>query len=164
MLALYLVWHLRRAWAPICFADEDPALRADPVAPARRSAAALAKVRSKRGDDGEPLHSFATLVDALAALTRNTIVFSGGARVTKLSAPTALQRRAAARHPSTDRAQADVVRNRPREAETPAQQAGLRHWPSNFGLADGTPHYGCSASRSDAISSRMSGPKLSLWM
>jgi hypothetical protein len=94
MLALYLVWHLRRAWAPLCFTDEAPPARADPVAPARRSAAALAKVRRKRGDDGEPLHSFATLIDALAALTRNTIVFTGGARVTKLSAPTALQRRA----------------------------------------------------------------------
>jgi hypothetical protein len=94
MLALYLVWHLRRAWAPLCFTDEAPPPRTDPVAPARRSAAALAKVRRKRGDDGEPLHSFATLIDALAALTRNTIVFTGGARVTKLSAPTALQRRA----------------------------------------------------------------------
>jgi hypothetical protein len=94
MLALYLVWHLRRAWAPLCFTDEAPPARTDPVAPARRSAAALAKVRRKRGDDGEPLHSFATLIDTLAALTRNTIVFTGGARVTKLSAPTALQRRA----------------------------------------------------------------------
>jgi hypothetical protein len=94
MLALYLVWHLRRAWAPLCFTDEAPPPRTGPVAPARRSAAALAKVRRKRGDDGEPLHSFATLIDALAALTRNTIVFTGGARVTKLSAPTALQRRA----------------------------------------------------------------------
>ena len=94
MLALYLVWHLRRAWAPICFTDEAPALRTDPVAPARRSAAALAKVARKRGEDGEPPHSFATVLDALAALTRNTIVFTGGARVTKLSAPTSLQRRA----------------------------------------------------------------------
>jgi hypothetical protein len=94
MLALYLVWHLRRAWAPLCFTDEAPPPRTDPVAPAPRSAAALAKVRRKRGDDGEPLHSFATLIDTLAALTRNTIVFTGGARVTKLSAPTALQRRA----------------------------------------------------------------------
>jgi len=34
------------------------------------------------------------LLDGLAALTRNTITFSGGAQVTKLSTPTALQRRA----------------------------------------------------------------------
>ncbi len=94
MLALYLVWHLRRAWAPLCFTDEAPLERSDPVAPARRSAAALAKVRRKRGDDGQALHSFSTLLDALAALTRNTVVFTGGARVTKLSTPTPLQRRA----------------------------------------------------------------------
>jgi hypothetical protein len=94
MLALYLVWHLRKAWAPLCFTDEAPSARTDPVAPARRSGAALAKVSARKGDDGQPLHSFATLVDGLAALTRNTIVFTGGAQVTKLSAPTALQRRA----------------------------------------------------------------------
>jgi len=27
MLALYLVWHLRRAWAPLCFTDEAPLSR-----------------------------------------------------------------------------------------------------------------------------------------
>jgi hypothetical protein len=94
MLALYLVWHLRKAWAPLCFTDEAPPARTDPVAPARRSAAALAKVSARKGADGAPLHSFATLIDALGALTRNTIVFSGGAKVTKLSTPTTLQRRA----------------------------------------------------------------------
>jgi hypothetical protein len=94
MLALYLVWHLRRAWAPLCFTDEAPPLRTDPVAPAHRSGAALAKVSARKGDDGQPLHSFATLIDSLAALTRNTITFSGGAQVTKLSIPTVLQRRA----------------------------------------------------------------------
>jgi hypothetical protein len=94
MLALYLVWHLRRAWAPLCFTDEEPPARTDPVAPARRSGAALAKVSARKGADGQPLHSFATLLDGLAALTRNTITFSGGAQVTKLSAPTVLQRRA----------------------------------------------------------------------
>ena len=94
MLALYLVWHLRRAWAPLCFTDEAPPDRTDPVAPAARSRAALAKVSRRMGADGEPLHSFATLLDALAALTRNTIVFSGGARVTNLAATTPLQRRA----------------------------------------------------------------------
>ena len=94
LLALYLVWHLRRAWAPLCFTDEVPPPRTGPVAPARRSSAALAKVRRKRGDDGQALHSFATLLDELASLTRNTLVFAGGARTTQLSAPTPLQRRA----------------------------------------------------------------------
>ena len=94
MLALYLVWHLRKAWAPICFTDEAPPLRTDPVAPARRFQAALTKVSRRKADNGEPLQSFATLLDGLAALTRNTIVFAGGARITKLSTPTPLQRRA----------------------------------------------------------------------
>jgi Transposase DDE domain len=94
MLALYLVWHLRRAWAPLCFTDEAPAKRADPVAPAVRSPAALAKVARKRQADSQPLHSFATLLDDLAGLTRNTLVFTGGARMTKLAASTPLQHRA----------------------------------------------------------------------
>ncbi len=38
MLACYLTWHLRRAWAPLTFTDEDPPAPASPVAPARRSA------------------------------------------------------------------------------------------------------------------------------
>lgn len=94
MLALYLVWHLRKAWAPLCFTDEAPPPRTDPVAPALRSPQALAKVSRRRRSDGAPVHSLATVLCELAALTRNTIVFTGGARVTKLSTPTPLQRRA----------------------------------------------------------------------
>lgn len=94
MLAAYLVWHLRRAWAPICFTDEEPPARTDPVAPARRSAKAATKSSRKRAADDQPAHSFATLLDELATLTRNTVVFESGTRIDKLAAPTALQRRA----------------------------------------------------------------------
>jgi len=94
MLALYLVWHLRRAWAPICFTDEQPPRRTDPVAPARRSPEALSKVARQQHPNGQPVQSFATLLDELATLTRNTVVFTGGAHITKLATPTALQRRA----------------------------------------------------------------------
>ena len=94
MLALYLVWHLRRALAPLCFTDEAPPVRTDPVAPAQRSEPALAKVSRHKDETGVPLHSFATLLAELATLTRNTIVFVGGARTTKLATPTPLQRRA----------------------------------------------------------------------
>lgn len=94
MLALYVVWHLRQAWAPICFTDEDPPPRTDPVAPATRSAQALAKISRQHNNQGQPVHSFATLLDELATLTRNTIVFAGGTRITKLAIPTPLQRRA----------------------------------------------------------------------
>jgi len=94
MLASYLVWHLRRAWAPLCFTDETKPPRADPIAPARRSPAALAKASHQTSAEGEPIHTLGTLLDELATLTRNTILFTGGARVTKLALPTPLQRHA----------------------------------------------------------------------
>ena len=43
MLACYLTWHLRQAWAPLTFTDENPPAPDNPVAPARRSAHAQAK-------------------------------------------------------------------------------------------------------------------------
>jgi hypothetical protein len=95
MLAAHVVWHLRQAWAPICFTDEDPPARTDPVAPAESSPAAKTKAARKRSADGaHPAHSLATLLDHLATLTRNTIVFAGGVRVDKLAVPTPLQHRA----------------------------------------------------------------------
>jgi hypothetical protein len=60
MLALYVAWHLKKAGAPICFSDETPPERPGPVAPATRAKAALAKVHTKRGADGEAVHSFKT--------------------------------------------------------------------------------------------------------
>ena len=56
------------------FADTDQESKAtrDPVAPAKRSAAALAKVASKYLDDGTPAHSFCTLLAELATIVRNT--------------------------------------------------------------------------------------------
>ena len=74
MLAFYVEWHMREAWAPLMFADTDSQAKAarDPVAPAQRSALASAKAASKRLDDGEPVHSFATLMSQLATIVRNT--------------------------------------------------------------------------------------------
>ena len=43
MLAYYLTWHLRAAWAPLLFTDEHPPVAADPVAKATRSPAAAAQ-------------------------------------------------------------------------------------------------------------------------
>ena len=50
MLAYYVEWHMREAWRELMFADEDQAAKAtrDPVAPARRSAAAEKKIRTRR--------------------------------------------------------------------------------------------------------------------
>jgi hypothetical protein len=74
MLAYYVEWHMREAWRELMFADTDQQAKAtrDPVAPARRSAAALAKVARHALDDGTPVHSFSTLMAELATLVRNT--------------------------------------------------------------------------------------------
>jgi transposase len=74
MLAYYVEWHLREAWRELMFADTDQQTKAtrDPVAPARRSKAALAKAAHHTLDDGTPVHSFSTLMAELATIVRNT--------------------------------------------------------------------------------------------
>ena len=77
MLACYLTWHLRRAWAPLTFTDQDPPGQDNPVAPARRSAAAQAKASYQHDPAGQPYHSFRGLLEHLATLTRNQVRFAG---------------------------------------------------------------------------------------
>jgi len=74
MLAYYVEWHMREAWAPLMFADTDRQAKAtrDPVAPATRSEAAMAKVALRTLEDGTPVHSFSTLMKALGTIVRNT--------------------------------------------------------------------------------------------
>jgi hypothetical protein len=93
MLACYLTWHLRQAWAPLTFTDEHRPARANPVAPARRSPSASAKAAFKTGPGQQPIRGFRDLIDHLATLTRDTIVVSGQP-VDKLANPTPTQRRA----------------------------------------------------------------------
>jgi hypothetical protein len=93
MLACYLTWHLRQAWAPLTFTDEHPPARSNPVAPARRSPSASTKAAFKTGPGNQPIRGFRDLIDHLATLTRDTIVV-GGQPVGKLAAPTPTQRRA----------------------------------------------------------------------
>jgi len=93
MLACYLTWHLRRAWAPLTYADEHPPDRANPVAPARRSRSADAKAARKTGPGNQPIRGFRDLLDHLATLTRDTIRIAGQA-VDKLAVATPDQRRA----------------------------------------------------------------------
>ena len=54
LLACYLTWHLRRAWAPLTFTDQNPPAPDNPVAPARRSAAAQAKASYQHDPAGHP--------------------------------------------------------------------------------------------------------------
>jgi hypothetical protein len=95
MLACYLTWHLRRAWAPLTFTDEDPPTATDPVAPARRSAAAQAKASRQHDEYARPYRSFRGLLDHLATLTRNQVRFATApATVPMLAEPTSTQREA----------------------------------------------------------------------
>jgi hypothetical protein len=93
MLACYLTWHLRQAWAPLTYTDEHPPARHNPVAPARRSAAATRKASRRHNGDGQPLRSYQGLLAHLATLTRNTIQ-AGTATFDQLSLPTATQQQA----------------------------------------------------------------------
>ena len=95
MLACYLTWHLRRAWAPLTFTDENPPARDNPVAPARRSAAAQAKASYQHDPAGRPYRSFRGLLEHLATLPRNQVRFAGAtAGVPMLTEPTSAQREA----------------------------------------------------------------------
>jgi Transposase DDE domain len=97
MLACYLVWHLRQALAPLCFTDQAPPQRTDPVAPAQRSADAAAKASRRQLADGTPTHSFRSLLDHLGTLTRNQVHFAQqphAATTELLVTPTPTQRRA----------------------------------------------------------------------
>jgi len=95
MLACYLTWHLRKAWAPLTFTDEHPPAPANPVAPARRSPAAQAKASGQHDPAGRPYRSFRGLLEHLATLPRNQVRFAGArADVPMLTEPTSTQREA----------------------------------------------------------------------
>ena len=75
LLAYYVEWHMRRALAPLLFADEqlpEDRLSHDPVAPAEPSVAAKKKKRLRQTADGLPVHSFSTLLAELGTRCRNT--------------------------------------------------------------------------------------------
>ena len=68
MLAAYLTWHLRQAWAPLTYTDEEPPVQANPVTPARRSASADTKASRQHDQNGRPYRSFRGLLAHLATL------------------------------------------------------------------------------------------------
>ncbi len=95
MLACYLTWHLRKAWAPLTFTDENPPRPGNPVAPARRSPQAQAKASAQHDPAGRPYRSFRALLEHLATLTRNEVRFAGAATtVPMLTEPAPAQRQA----------------------------------------------------------------------
>ena len=100
LLAYYVEWHLRQAWAPLLFEDEqrrEERQRRDPILPAKPSASAEAKKRSHQTAEGLPVHSFSTLLAELASRARVTYEFkSAEAKLTfkQVPEPTPLQARA----------------------------------------------------------------------
>jgi hypothetical protein len=95
MLAAYLTWHLRQAWAPLTYTDEEPPAQANPVTPAQRSASAEAKASRQHDGNGRPYLSYQGLLDHLATLARNELRFPGTpATVPVLTEPTSRQRQA----------------------------------------------------------------------
>jgi hypothetical protein len=96
MLAAYLVWHLRQAWAPLTFTDENRPDPLDPVAPARRSQGADRKAATKTTTEDLPAHSFTSLLGHMATLTRNHLRVAGNdsSGFDLLAVPTPTQRRA----------------------------------------------------------------------
>ena len=100
MLAYYVEWHMRDKLAPILFDDDDSeageALRESIVAPAQRSARALAKAGTKQTQEGMPVHSFQTLLKDLATIVKNHIEpkMQGAIPFCKITRPTSLQKKA----------------------------------------------------------------------
>ena len=95
MLACYLTWHLRQAWAPLTFTDENPPAPENPVTRASRSAAAQAKASYQHDPAGQHYRTFRGLLDHMATLTRNQVRFAGTQlTVPMLTEPTSAQREA----------------------------------------------------------------------
>ena len=97
MLAYYVEWELRRAWAPLLFAEEDleTARRdRDPVAAAEPTETVKEKKKTKKTPEGFAVQSFRTLLSHLAGQTRNTCAVAGDsteATFEQISEPTPLQ-------------------------------------------------------------------------
>jgi len=99
MLAYYVEWHMRKAWAPLLFAEHDPQgageRRGSPVKPAVRSPSAEDKATTKRTAEGQTVHRFRGLLAYLATLTKNTIQPAGDLPAfDRLTTPTPLQQEA----------------------------------------------------------------------
>jgi transposase len=99
MLAYYVEWYMREAWAPLLFQDEELSQQRkqrDPVAPAQPSPSARRKKSTRHSSEGLPLHSFKTMLAELARRCRNTCRLKTGpaSSFTMVTDPTPLQVRA----------------------------------------------------------------------
>jgi hypothetical protein len=72
-------WHLRQAWEPLLFEDEELSVdrrHRDPVAPARTSESARQKKKTHVTPGGLPVQSFRTLMAHLGTRCRNMCIVS----------------------------------------------------------------------------------------
>jgi transposase len=86
VLAYYVEWHLRQAWEPLLFEDEELTVdrhRRDPVAPAKASESARLKKQTHMTPDGLPVQSFRTLLAHLGTRCRNTCVVTADPKQTE---------------------------------------------------------------------------------
>jgi hypothetical protein len=84
VLAYYVGWHLRRAWRPLLFADEEldrDRLGRDPVSPAQPSISMRRKQSRHETAGGLPVHSFRTLLAHMGGRRRETIQVGRGRTV-----------------------------------------------------------------------------------
>jgi|SRR6202049_1476763 len=89
-------WNARSRWAGLRTKHTR-----DPVAPAKRSSAALDKVYAKVLDDGTPVHSFQTLLTDLSSIVSNacrrpgpSLALAGEATFDVVTTPNSTQQRA----------------------------------------------------------------------
>ena len=96
MLAYYVAFELQTRGSPRCCSPTTtPLSPTDPVAPAKRSAAAKAKAASAQTTDGHAAHNFADLIAELGTLCRNELRIGAAEHTfTRLTTPTDLQARA----------------------------------------------------------------------
>lgn len=95
MLAGHLTWHLRHAWAPLTYTDDNRPTPENPVTAAVRSPEARHKATTRTLPDGTPAYSFRALLTHLATRTRNSLRATGTTATFELTAlPTPVQRRA----------------------------------------------------------------------
>jgi hypothetical protein len=101
MLAYYVEWHMRLALSPLLFEEEKVVEETTQVRSivtnSRRSKKAQAALASPKTEAKFPVHSFRTLMEDLATITKNTIQANCSEvslRFEKITQPTSLQQRA----------------------------------------------------------------------
>ncbi len=97
MLACYVQWHSKQAWAPLLFTDEElPQARTkrDPVAPAEPSESSQRKKKTLQTTSGQAVHSFRTLLAELGTYSLHQCIIGTEAspiEFQKVNEPTPLQ-------------------------------------------------------------------------